>query len=287
MNVIKVLDAATERGILLAVAESCTGGMLAAALTAVPGCSSVFERGFVTYSNAAKVEMLGVRQETLDAHGAVSEAVAAEMPVIGFYMQTAVGGIRLPASFWRRFAAIENVAAIKIAPFNRYATLDVVRGVIEAGAEDRVTLYTGNDDHIVADLLTPFTVLRDGAPVTVRIRGGLLGHWAVWTRAAVDLHARIRDAADATPATEWLALDAAVTAMNAAVFDVANDFAGCIAGVHEVLRRQGLLEGTWCLDPAEGMGPGQADALDRVIATWPELTDDAFVAANLGRWLAP
>jgi dihydrodipicolinate synthase/N-acetylneuraminate lyase len=219
----------------------------------------------------------GAGEDELVAHCA---AVAAEMPVFGFYLQPAVGGIALPASFWARFCAIDNVVAIKIAPFNRYATLDVLRGVLQAGAAERVALYTGNDDHIVADLLTPFAI---GEGATLRIRGGLLGHWSVWTRAAVALHARLRDAA-ATP--ELLALDAQVTEMNAALFDVAHGFAGCIAGCHEVLRRQGLLEGTWCLDPQESLSPGQAELLTAVARRCPHLTDDAFVADNLHTWLS-
>ncbi len=219
----------------------------------------------------------GASEEEMVAHCA---AVAEEMPVFGFYLQLAVGGVPLPVSFWRRFAAIPNVVAIKMAPFDRYATLDVIRGVLEAGARDRITLYTGNDDHIVGDLLTPFAI-GDGPPM--RILGGLLGHWSVWTKAAVELHARCRGA-DATP--ELLALDAQVTEMNAAVFDVAHRFHGVIAGCHEVLRRQGLLEGTWCLDPAEGLSPGQAELLFAVAARYPHLTDDAFVRDNLHTWLS-
>jgi dihydrodipicolinate synthase/N-acetylneuraminate lyase len=219
----------------------------------------------------------GASEEEMVAHCA---AVAEEMPVFGFYLQPAVGGVPLPVSFWRRFAAIPNVVAIKMAPFDRYATLDVIRGVLEAGARDRITLYTGNDDHIVGDLLTPFA-LGDGPPM--RILGGLLGHWSVWTKAAVELHARCRGA-DATP--ELLALDAQVTEMNAAVFDVAHRFHGVIAGCHEVLRRQGLLEGTWCLDPNEGLSPGQAELLSAVAARYPHLTDDAFVRDNLHTWLS-
>ena len=168
--------------------------------------------------------------------------------------------------------------------FNRYRTLDVIRGVVEAGAEERVTLYTGNDDHIVGDLLTPFTTVRDDRPVTIRIKGGLLGHWSVWTRCAVELLERLRGAV-AADAFDLLALDARVTDMNGALFDVANGYAGCIPGCHEVLRRQGLLEGTWCLDPGETLSPGQAGEIDRGRAAYPELTDDDFVAANLERWL--
>jgi dihydrodipicolinate synthase/N-acetylneuraminate lyase len=209
------------------------------------------------------------------------------MPLVGFYLQPAVGGIELPARFWRRFAAIDNVVAIKMAPFNRYRTLDVIRGVVEAGAEERIALYTGNDDHIVLDLLTPFVVRRGGADVTVRIRGGLLGHWSVWTRRAVDLLQRVHAATAQGPIDPaLLALDSQVTDCNAAFFDVANDFRGCIAGCHEVLRRQGLLEGTWCLDPAEGLSPGQAAEIDRVHAAYPDLNDDDFVRDNTVRWFA-
>ena len=213
-------------------------------------------------------------------------AVAGDFPLIGFYMQTAVGGIVLSADFWRRFAEIENVVAIKIAPFNRYQTLDVMRGVVAAGAEDRITMYTGNDDHIVMDLITPFTFARRGETVTIRIVGGLLGHWSVWTKAAVDLLARCHAAVTSGKIDDGLlALDAQVTDCNAALFDVANGFAGCIAGVHEVLRRQGLLAGIWCLNPAETLSDGQLEELDRVRADYPHLIDDDFVAQNIGRWL--
>ncbi|HEV7266957.1 MAG TPA: dihydrodipicolinate synthase family protein [Falsiroseomonas sp.] len=222
----------------------------------------------------------GASEDEIVAH---CEAVAAEMPLVGFYLQPAVGGVPLPASFWRRFARIGNVVAIKIAPFNRYATLDVLRGVLEAGEADRIALYTGNDDHIVGDLLTPFDL---GGEKPLRIVGGLLGHWSVWTRAAVDLQARCRAVGDGPIPAELLALDAQVTEMNAAVFDVAHDFHGVIAGCHEVLRRQGLLEGIWCLDPHETLSPGQAELLTAVAKRYPHLTDDAFVQDTLERWLA-
>jgi dihydrodipicolinate synthase/N-acetylneuraminate lyase len=228
--------------------------------------------------------MRGASEDDLIAH---CRAVAARIPLFGFYLQPTVGGLDLPEKFWRRFAGIDNVVAIKIAPFNRYRTLDVIRGVVEAGAEERIALYTGNDDHIVLDLTTPFAVRRDDGEVVVRIRGGLLGHWSVWTKRAVEIFARCREAAESGAVDmDLLALDSRVTAMNAALFDVANDFCGCIAGCHEVLHRQGLLKGTWCLDPHEGLGPGQAEALDRIIRRYPDLTDDAFVAENCERWLA-
>ncbi|MCJ0761760.1 dihydrodipicolinate synthase family protein [Variovorax terrae] len=228
--------------------------------------------------------MKGQSEDDLIAH---CEAVSREIPLIGFYLQPAVGGMNLSAAFWARFAAIENVVAIKVAPFHRYRTLDVVHGVVQARAEDRVTLYTGNDDHIVLDLLTPFTVMREGQPVTVRFRGGLLGHWSVWTSGAVRLLEQCKAAAREPAVTaEMLALDSRVTDCNSAFFDVANDFHGCIAGCHEVLRRQGLLEGVWCLDPDEGLSPGQMEEIDRVYAQHGDLADDAFVAAGLSRWLA-
>lgn len=225
-------------------------------------------------------------EDELIAH---CEAVAQEIPLVGFYLQTVVGGPVLSSDFWRRFALIPNALAIKVAPFNRYRTLDVVRGLVAARAEERVFLYTGNDDHIVLDLALPFTALRDGAPVSVRFRGGLLGHWSVWTHSAVGQLARIKAALAARGGTldpALLALDSRVTDSNAAFFDVANNFHGCIAGCHEVLRRQGLLEGIWCLDPAEGLGPGQAAEIDRVYREHGDLADDAFVRENLARWLA-
>ncbi len=204
-------------------------------------------------------------------------AVAAVLPVVGFYLQPSVGGRALPFSFWRRFAEIENVVAVKIAPFNRYQTLDVVRAVIEAGRDD-IVLYTGNDDCIVGDLVTPFAF----GGKQRRIAGGLLGHWSVWTRRAVELLERCR-AEGAMP--ELLRLGVEVTDANAAFFDAANGFQGCIAGLHEVLRRQGLLEGIWCLDENESLSPGQREEIDRVYAAYPHLNDDAFVAEHRDEWL--
>src|SRR5688572_3169112 len=233
--------------------------------------------------HAGMLSLGAMKGASIDEPVAHCAAVAAEIPLVGFYLQTAVGGIALPAEFWRRFAAIDNVVAIKMAPFDRYRTLDVVRGVVAARAEERITLYTGNDDHIVLDLAVPFSVMRDGHEVRVRIRGGLLGHWSVWTKSAVALLERIhRGNID----EELLALDSRVTDCNSAFFDVANNFAGCIPGCHEVLRRQGLLEGVWCLDPKETLSPGQSQEIDRVCREHADLADDAFVRANLERWLS-
>lgn len=214
-------------------------------------------------------------------------AVAGVLPLFGFYLQPAVGGRLLSYAFWREFAEIENVWAIKIAPFDRYKTLDVVRAVA-AAARDDIALYTGNDDSIVVDLLTPFPAESGGRETARQIVGGLLGQWAVWTRGAVRLLERVKAArADPTIDTPWLALAAALTDANGAIFDAANAFAGCVPGIHEVLRRQGLLCGTWCLEPRETLSPGQAEEIDRVSRRYPFLAaeDDEFVRENLDAWL--
>jgi dihydrodipicolinate synthase/N-acetylneuraminate lyase len=204
--------------------------------------------------------------------------VAAAIPVVGFYLQPAAGGRVLPYAFWRSFAEIDNIVAIKIAPFNRYQTLDVVRAVAESGRAGQIALYTGNDDNIVLDLLTSH---RFGDS-TLRIAGGLLGHWAVWTRRAVEL----LDRAHREPVSaDWLRLAIEVTDSNSAFFDAANQFHGCIAGIHEVLRRQGLLAGRWCLNSAEDLSPGQMEEIDRVYRAYPHLNDDAFVREHVDEWL--
>lgn len=213
------------------------------------------------------------------------KAVGEVIPLFGFYLQPAVGGRVLDHAFWRAFVELEQAVAIKIAPFDRYRTLDVIRAVAESGRRD-VALYTGNDDSIVHDLLARFPAESGGAPLVMH--GGLLGHWAVWTRAAVVLFEEIRRARvlDAVPA-ELLERAAEVTDMNGALFDVRHGFAGCIPGVHEVLRRQGLMQGTWCLDPDECLSPGQSEELDRVARRYPHLTDERFVAEHRDGWLAP
>ncbi len=206
--------------------------------------------------HAGLLSLAAMKSASEDEIVAHCEAVAREIPLVGFYLQPAVGGVVLSANFWRRFAAIDNVIAIKIAPFNRYRTLDVLRGVFAAGALDRVTLYTGNDDHILLDLTLPFDLRDNGITVRTHIRGGLLGHWSVWTQSAIRQFERCKAARNqpAVPA-DLLALDARVTDCNSAFFDVANNFHGCIAGCHEVLRRQGLMDGIWCLDPKESSEP--------------------------------
>jgi dihydrodipicolinate synthase/N-acetylneuraminate lyase len=212
-----------------------------------------------------------------------ARAVAEIIPVFGFYLQPSVGGRILPYEFWRGFAEIPNVVAIKIAPFNRYQTIDVVRAVAESGRADDIALYTGNDDSIVVDLLTPF---RFGGR-TLRIAGGLLGHWAAWTLRAVrmleQIHQQVEREEPLSPG--WLTLAIEVTDSNAALFDPAHQFHGCIAGIHEVLRRQGLLCGRWCLNPNEDLSPGQMEEIDRVYREYPHLTDDAFVREHLDEWM--
>ena len=213
------------------------------------------------------------------------QMISEVLPIMGFYLQTAIGGISLSYRFWRRFVEIPNVVAIKIAPFNRYATVDVVRAVSDSGRANQIALYTGNDDAILYDLLTPFQFNKHGSGV--RIVGGLLGHWAVWTQTAVKLleevQTIVRERASIPP--QVMEVAAQVTDANAAFFDAANAYYGCIAGLHEVLRRQRLFEGTWCLDTSEALSPGQAEEIDRVYRAYPHLNDDQFVAEHRDRWL--
>jgi dihydrodipicolinate synthase/N-acetylneuraminate lyase len=234
---------------------------------------------------AGLVSLGAFKTDPDDALIAHCREVARVLPIVGFYLQPAAGGRLLGHAFWRRFAEIPEVVAVKIAPFNRYQTIDVIRALVEAGRDD-VALYTGNDDNIVVDLLTPFTFECAGRPVTRRIVGGLLGHWGVWTRCAVEMLADIKHALT-QPAIEmgWLETAIAVTDMNAALFDAPNRFAGCLPGILEVLRRQGLVPTNLCLNPAEVLSPGQAEELTRVCHDSPQLTDDDFVAAHRDEWL--
>ena len=217
--------------------------------------------------HAGLVSLSALKNSTIDEMVDHLAAIAKVIPVVGFYLQPAVGGRALPYEFWRKAAGIENMVAIKMAPFNRYQTLDVIRGVIESGRAREIALYTGNDDNIIADLITPFTFSGQ----TVRITGGLLGQWSVGTRAAVELLTRIH--AGQTPLSLLLALGAQLTDLNAALFDAANHFHGCIAGIHEVLRRQGRMRGIWCLDENESLSPGQLEEIDRVCAAYPHLLE--------------
>jgi len=217
--------------------------------------------------HAGLVSLSALKNSTIDEMVDHMVAISKLIPVVGFYLQPAVGGRALPYEFWRKAAEIENLVAIKMAPFNRYQTLDVIRGVIDSGRAKEIALYTGNDDNIVADLITPFTFSGQ----TVRITGGLLGQWAAGTRAAVELLTRIH--AGQTPLSLLLALGAQLTDLNAALFDAANHFHGCIAGIHEVLRRQGRMQGIWCLDENESLSPGQLEEIDRVCAAYPHLLE--------------
>jgi dihydrodipicolinate synthase/N-acetylneuraminate lyase len=214
------------------------------------------------------------------------KAVAEIIPIIGFYLQPAVGGRKLDVNFWREFAQIENVIAIKMAPFNRYQTFDVMRGVIESGRADKIALYTGNDDSILVDLLSEYKIQVNNSIVKKRIIGGLLGHWAVWTQSAVKLLNSVHKGEFDNNTQQALILANQITDSNAAFFDAANNFAGCIVGLHEVLRRQGILEGLWTLDKDEVLSPGQKEEIDRVYFSYPELNDDSFIADNIDSWLS-
>ena len=213
------------------------------------------------------------------------KAVAELIPLVGFYLQPAVGGRKLDVNFWTEFAKIENVIAIKIAPFNRYQTFDVVRGVAMSGRSEEISLYTGNDDNILVDLLSDYKINTGEKVIKKRIVGGLLGHWAVWTRSAVQLLEKIQSNNLHGDIQDILALANQITDSNAAFFDAANNFKGCIAGIHEVLRRQGLMEGIWTLNEKETLSPGQKEEIDRVYNSYPHLNDDAFVKENLDKWL--
>jgi dihydrodipicolinate synthase/N-acetylneuraminate lyase len=230
--------------------------------------------------DAVLLSLAELKNETIPQLLDHSRAVAGILPVIGFYLQPAVGGRLLPYDFWREFVEIENVVAIKIAPFNRYQTLDVVRAVAESGRAREVALYTGNDDNVLNDLLTRF----DFGTGALRIAGGLLGHWAVWTKTATSHLDLAKRHYDMIPA-ELLTLAQQITDANAAIFDAAHNFHGCIPGIHEILRRQGLLEGRWCLDPNEELSPGQSAELDRVSKAYPQLQDNTFVQEHLDEWL--
>lgn len=231
------------------------------------------------------LSLAALREATTDQLIAHCRQVAKTIPLFGFYLQPAVGGRLLDYGFWRAFFEIENVVAVKIAPFNRYQTLDVIRALADSKRQSEIALYTGNDDNIVADLLTEFRLANDAK---LHFSGGLLGHWAVWTRKAVELlnEVKVCKFQSGTGAVDLLARSAEITDANAALFDVKNSFAGCIAGLHEILRRQGLMLGRWCLDPQEDLSSGQLEEIDRVCADYPQLSDDQFVAENLDRWLS-
>jgi dihydrodipicolinate synthase/N-acetylneuraminate lyase len=258
------------------------GGVCGPRAQAIAEASLLRELGFHT----ALLSLGGLGDASEDRLLDHCRAVAEILPLFGFYLQPAVGGRLLSHRFWLQFAQIPNVVAIKIAPFNRYQTLDVVRAVAESGRTE-IALYTGNDDQILLDLLTPFRFQHNANEVERRIVGGLLGHWAVWTRSAVKIFSEVRRLAGANApiSPDWLRRHVEITDANAAFFDAANQYAGCLPGLHEVLRRQGLLETNHCLDPREVLSPGQAEEIDRVHRAYPALNDDAFVRAHLDDWL--
>jgi dihydrodipicolinate synthase/N-acetylneuraminate lyase len=230
--------------------------------------------------DAALLSLAALKDESIAELVQHAKAIASIIPVVGFYLQPSVGGRYLPYEFWRRFLEIENVVAIKIAPFNRYQTIDVVRALAESGRAQNVALYTGNDDNILNDLCAVF----DFNGQRIRFAGGLLGHWAVWTKIAVSQLALAKATSNAA-SSELASLAPQVTDANAAIFDPAHHFHGCIPGIHEILRRQGLLEGRWCLDPREELSPGQVEEIDRVCRAYPHLQDDSFVKEHLDDWL--
>lgn len=237
--------------------------------------------------HAGLLSLAAFDRDDIDTMIGHCEKIAAVIPLIGFYLQPSVGGRILPYAFWRKFVEIENVLAIKIAPFNRYQTFDVVRAVCDAGREKDIALYTGNDDNILIDLLTKYRIRTQNGEKTVGIVGGLLGHWSVWTKSAVDLLKQVQElTGNQLPIPpQMLSLAQEITDANAAIFDAANNYSGCIPGIHEVLRRQGLFRGIWCLDKGETLSPGQAEQIDRIYRSYPHLNDDAFVRDNLERWM--
>ncbi|MFN7949788.1 MAG: dihydrodipicolinate synthase family protein [Blastocatellia bacterium] len=272
-------DAERQRGRRLIKVAGVCGQTGQAVREAAFACEAGYDLGLLSLS--------ALRDATVPELIEHCRRVAEVIPLFGFYLQPAVGGRVLSYEFWREFLEIENVAAIKVAPFNRYQTLDVELALAASGRQREVALYTGNDDNIVSDLLSEFRVPGEQGSVSIRFSGGLLGHWAVWTKRAVELLAEIKAARSGNqPQLQQLLTRAAeVTVANAALFDARHNFAGCIAGLHEILRRQGLMAGRWCLDPDEDLSPGQMAEIDRVCADYPHLSDDEFVAQHLDEWL--
>lgn len=257
-------------------------GIVGRTAAAVAEAALAVELGY----HAGLVSLSAFKEATDAEMVAHLAAVSEVIPVVGFYLQPAVGGRRLGVDFWRQVALLPGVVAIKVAPFNRYDSMDVARAVAESGRAGDLALYTGNDENILLDLLTTYRFGEAGSP-EVPFRGGLLGQWAVWTRRAVEQFEQVSELrrSGAAVSAEWLTVAQQLTDANAVVFDAANQFAGCITGIHEVLRRQGLLEGIWTLNPAEGLSPGQAESLDRIEAAYPHLHDNDFVAERLDGWL--
>lgn len=231
--------------------------------------------------NVALLSLAALRDEPTSKLVAHARAIASIIPIMGFYLQPSVGGFLLPCEFWRELVELENVVAIKVAPFNRYQTIDVARALADSGRSREIALYTGNDDHIILDLLSEFNFGGE----SLRFSGGLLGQWAVWTRTAVCHLQRVKQSSTHIY-SDLFTLAHQLTDANAAIFDPVHRFHGCIPGINEVLRRQGLLQGRWCLDPNEELSPGQSEEIDRICKAYPELQDDDFVQEHLDEWLA-
>jgi dihydrodipicolinate synthase/N-acetylneuraminate lyase len=267
-----------------------SNGMLKPVLEISAEVASTHDRPVVLVAAQLGYHMVLLRPEDLTEDELLdrSRAVGQVLPVVGFYLQSAVGGRPLTRDYWQRLASQETVIGIKAAPFNRYQTLDVLHGVARSGRAADIALYTGNDNQILTDLTTRHGVVVNGQVIDVGFVGGLLGQWAVWTQRAVAMsnEATLARAGDDAALRRLLALDGQLTDANAAIFDVAHNFHGCIPGIHEVLYQQGLLAGRWTLDPAEDLSPGQLTEIDRVWTDYPSLRDDEFVANNLGTWLS-
>lgn len=218
--------------------------------------------------------------------------VSSVIPVFGFYLQPAVGGMPLSFKFWRILSDIEGVAAIKIAPFDRYRTFDVMRGVLMSERCSEIALYTGNDDNIVADLFASLSAVVGGEKREVRFVGGLLGQWAVWTRRAVSTLAMVKRARKGglVPAEMRELFEEAgeMTEANAVIFDATNDFKGSIAGIGEVLRRQGLTANSKTLESRDSLSPGQSREIEEMLIRHPSLhtEDDEMIRQRLDQWLA-
>lgn len=290
-----------ETGLLAPVLETCAAaiddmsGKMHEPPVKIAGivgrtAQAVREAGLaVSYGyHAGLLSLSAFHDATVDEMIAHAKEIARIIPLFGFYLQPSVGGRLLSHEFWRRFVRIPNVIAVKVAPFNRYQTIDVVRAVAEEGREREIALYTGNDDTIISDLLTPFRYTISGSEKTLRIRGGLLGQWAVGTRRAseilTDIHSLEKSGRD-IPGT-LLRMNAELTDVNGALFDASNSFAGCIPGIHEILRRQGLLVTNRTLDPDEMLSPGQMEEIDRVHCSYPHLFDDDFILTHRDEWMA-
>ncbi|NQT01688.1 MAG: dihydrodipicolinate synthase family protein [Planctomycetes bacterium] len=284
-----VLELAAETAKKYAESTNCGEAVLIAGIVgdtdnAVKEARLAAEMGY----HLGLLSLTALKGKSIDELIDHSKQVAEVIPIMGFYLQEVISQMVLPVEFWRKFVEIPNVLAIKIAPFNRYQTLNVLEAVAHSGRSGEIALYTGNDDNIISDLLTRYEFNVDGHPVSLRIVGGLLGQWACWTKRAVECLAQIKDICKSEIAIpqDLLTLSNQLTLANKAIFDADNHFAGCIPGILYVLKQQGLLEHVVTLNPAEELSEGQAVMIDRIISSYPQLTDDDFVKENLHKWLS-